>query len=1084
MKNCLSLEFVQKVIDKYCNLEIYPLIGILECEVGILSDLAEYCNPTYKLYGNPNLESNKFIKDNIKHFSNDSPVVFARVSPEFRGTPDLTNIDVLMCEQDICCSHLKHKIKIKELSKVLYVSNKIFQIYKKNIVNYYPKNNYSNLICLCMIVKNAGPLFEKVLTENLNIIDRWCILDTGSTDGTQDTIRRVLKNKKGALYEEPFVDFKTSRNRCLEFAGKTCKFIIMLDDTYVVRGNLRSFLTDVRGDKFSDSFSLLIQSDDSEYYSNRIIKSESNLKYIYKIHEVITDKNNNNVTIPFEDAFIFDYRSDYMEQRTTDRKKFDLELLFKEYEDDPDDPRALYYIAQTYGCLGDDTNKALYFRKRIDHPAEGYVQEKIDSYFELARTLNFKLNNTLTMEKWEECEVLYLNAWKLDKTRPDALYFIGVHYYLEKNYNKCYKYFKEAFDLGYPINSQYSLKPTLSFHFLPKFLTEVCYYLKDFKTGESAAKLFLTSSKYNKPGGESWELMLSWLNIHINLNHLGTVSSTPIVRNNKIFCIVADGGWENWSGKDILTKGVGGSETWVIEMARYIKKNTDFDVVVFCKTDSSEFFEGVGYNPLSLFHRFVAEHLVEYCIISRYTEYVPVALNSNCVNVGLIFHDLLNPALVIPVNAKLKWIFGLTEWHCKHICNFFPQFKEIIIPLNYGIDQNKFHKSNKIKNSFIYSSFPNRGLIVLLKMWNLIINKFPDSVLNVYCDVDGEWVSKVIPEEIIEIKKLIKQPGINYHSWVSKSELANAWKTAEYWFYPCKFMETFCLTALEAAITKTFVISNNLAALGETVGNRGLIIEGNPLDQEWQTECIDKLFQIMEDTTFKNIKIEENYKWAKTLNWETQANKLINILNPFPKYYNKNVEVNNYLLNLVKPFKSIADIGCGNNPFEAATVTIDYDTSADYNIDIENELFPFDNMDFIYCRHVIEDLRNPDIVLKEITRTSPNGYIETPSVIAECCKEIDVCNYRGCGYAHHSSIVWTENNTLMILPKYPILEHLKFDYNFKDLLKNPMNWNNYHYWNPTTPLKYKILRYTVDFNFRDNSYYSLINRAITFKLNN
>ena len=40
-----------------------------------------------------------------------------------------------------------------------------------------------------------------------------------------------------------------------------------------------------------------------------------------------------------------------MEKRTNDRKQFDLDLLFKELKDYPDDPRSLYYIAQTYSNL-------------------------------------------------------------------------------------------------------------------------------------------------------------------------------------------------------------------------------------------------------------------------------------------------------------------------------------------------------------------------------------------------------------------------------------------------------------------------------------------------------------------------------------------------------------------------------------------------------------------------------------------------------------------------------------------------------------------------------------------------------------
>ena len=39
---------------------------------------------------------------------------------------------------------------------------------------------------------------------------------------------------------------------------------------------------------------------------------------------------------------------------------------------------------------------------------------------------------------------------------------------------------KKAFEIGYPIHCQYSLKPTLSYYFLPKFLAPLCYENEDF----------------------------------------------------------------------------------------------------------------------------------------------------------------------------------------------------------------------------------------------------------------------------------------------------------------------------------------------------------------------------------------------------------------------------------------------------------------------------------------------------------------------------------------------------------------------------------------------------------------------------
>jgi hypothetical protein len=874
--------FERQHIEEYCNLSIYPLVGILEREAGLLNEFSP--QNIIVIHGNTPLESIEFLKDNLIYETlNDIKITYIHESVKRFELIKLN--DVMFClENEYFNGLFEKKIKVRGLSKILYLNEKAFKIFQETFHWYFENNEffYDNLICYTMIVKNAGSMLEQVLIDNLPIIDRWCILDTGSTDGTQELIKRVLANKKGTLYEEPFVDFKVSRNRCLELAGKTCKFIVMLDDTYSIRGDLRGFLTTVRGDQFSDTFSLLIQSDDSEYYSNRIIKSQTGLRYIHRIHEVINNENNVNVTIPSNRSVIFDNRAEYMEKRTMDRKQFDLELLFKELEEFPDDPRSLYYIAQTYGCIGDEANKAKYLDLRINHPVEGYVQEKIDSYFELARCYNFKIDSfthlplrqELTDSQWKICEDLYISAFNLDKNRPDSLYFIGIHYYLNGQKDIAYSYMKQAFEIGYPINSQYSLKPTLTFHFLPKFLAELCYYFKDFTTGKSACELFLTSSKYNAPGKDSWNTMINWYKIHENLKRMPLIQEIPRTLDLPIFCFVTDGGWEPWTGSDILKKGLGGSETWIIETARNVSLTGLYHVVVFCKTLKPEFFYNVGYNPVELFHDFIATTRVQHLIVSRYTEYVPVALLGHSENVHIIFHDNLQPETIIPIDGLIKNLFGLTDWHANNIKRSFPQFK--IDYNNYGVDQELFNGNIKTKNSFIYSSFPNRGLIVVLRMWPKIIKEFPDATLNIYCNLEQEWVNTNYPEMMDQIRKLLKinRTGIKVHGWVSKSELAEAWNTSEYFLYPCIFEETFCLTALEAAISQTCIISNGLAALSETA-KHGITVEGNPLLPEWEIRCFEKLKHIMVSDNYKRSIVEKNYQWAQTLTWKSQTEKLL-----------------------------------------------------------------------------------------------------------------------------------------------------------------------------------------------------------------
>jgi hypothetical protein len=770
--------------------------------------------------------------------------------------------------------------------------------------------NYDNLIHLCIMVKNAGEQFEQTLLDNLDSIDRWTILDTGSTDNTIDIINKVLVGKKkGELFNEPFINFRDSRNRLLELAGDKCKFSVMLDDTYVINGKIKDFLNEIRGDQMSDTFSFYIKFNDTEYTSNRILKTYRKFKYLYKIHEVIDPTDNVNVIIPQKYFFITDKQIDYMTKRTSDRKMYDLKLLFEELEEDVTNTRTYYYLGQTYNLLGDYEKAYYYFIARFNHQKEGFVYEKFDAIFEAARIANFQLN-----KPWSICEELYLKAYMFNNKRPEPLYFLGVHYYLNNNTFIAYNYFKEAFIIGYPVHLEYSLKPTLSFHYLPKFLTELCYFFNDYELGQKSASLFLNN---NNPTDSYYNVMLSWHNIFVKLNESNLNLNTTFIQNeNKpLLCFVADGGFEPWTGSDILTKGIGGSETYIIEMARYIQKQGFFKVLVFCNCLNQSIFENVEYIPIINFGCFIKNNQVHSCIISRFSEYIPLATKGQIKNIYFILHDLTPSGLIIPMDEKIKNIFCLTEWHVKYFLNIFPQFEKITVPFYYGIDIHKFDNDRKVINNyntlnnkisdnekkitqninieiyettqkiplkFIYSSFPNRGLLQLLQMWTKIVSKYPVASLHIYSDVNGKWVNDVAPELMKEIKNKIdffnenNKYNVFYHGWVNKDTLAEAWKTSEYWLYPCTFAETFCLTALEAALSKTFAITNGLAALQNTVANRGFCIEGDASTVEWQEKALVALFYIIENKKEKEKLIELNYNWASKLSWKNQANKLSN----------------------------------------------------------------------------------------------------------------------------------------------------------------------------------------------------------------
>jgi len=782
----------------------------------------------------------------------------------------------------------KHILQFSETLYVYIPDQSYSQFY--DAFHYYlneknpSKLDYDNLIHLCIMVKNAGPQFEEMLTNNLPIIDKWTILDTGSTDNTMNIVKKVLGGKKkGNLYQEPFLNFRDSRNRLLELAGTDCKFNLMLDDTYSIKGDLRRFLTQVRGDQISDSFSLFIQSDDIEYVSNRLLKSYRNLKYLYKIHEVVQEEDNHVVIVPKNDSFIFDYRCDYMEKRTNSRNESDLKILYQELEEDPDNTRTYYYLAKTYNNMENHEKAYEFYLKRINHTKKGFTLELIDCTFEAARTANFKLN-----KPWDECEKLYLKAFDLEPKKPEALYFIGIHYFLENKTDIAFAYLKKAFEIGYPADYQFNVKPVISFLFIPKFLSLMCYQQREYQLGFQASKMYLANKNIQRD--DMFEVILSWHKIFQLLVAMKPASKSRVMSTSKpILCFVADGGFHPWTGRDILTKGIGGSETWVIEMARYIQKSGHFQVYVFCNCSKEETFEEVEYLHLRNYLSFCVEYDIHTCIVSRYSEYLPATFESTAENVYLILHDLGPTGVVIPIHKKLKKVFCLSEWHVGYFTERFPALKHLTMALSYGCDMNNFdiqkdYTIQKNQYQFIYSSFPNRGLLPLLEMWPSILHKQPVASLHIFSDVDGEWVNQVAPETMQKIKDLLskyKEKGglnITYHGWVSKDVLAKAWKTSDFWLYPCTFMETFCLTALEAAISKTMVITSDLAALKNNVGNRGILIPGNPETWEWKNDALIQLFDIMDNKEKINHYVSSNYDWAKRLTWENQANLFMSLI--------------------------------------------------------------------------------------------------------------------------------------------------------------------------------------------------------------
>jgi predicted SAM-dependent methyltransferase len=170
--------------------------------------------------------------------------------------------------------------------------------------------------------------------------------------------------------------------------------------------------------------------------------------------------------------------------------------------------------------------------------------------------------------------------------------------------------------------------------------------------------------------------------------------------------------------------------------------------------------------------------------------------------------------------------------------------------------------------------------------------------------------------------------------------------------------------------------------------------------------------------------------------------------------WERDEDVYNYLCDLVQDKDLVVDVGCGVKYFEPAHELIDFVplnvNKKVHNLDVSNERFPYDDkeVDFLYCRHTLEDVSNPRWLIKEINRVAKAGYIETPSPLIECARGADAGSPSWRGYYHHRSIVWSDGNKLTVVPKYPVIEHIAFDDESLVTILHSGNtyWNTYYLW--------------------------------------
>lgn len=387
-------------------------------------------------------------------------------------------------------------------------------------------------LAAAIMVKNEEKTIERTLKSCLNVVDKYIILDTGSTDQTKQIVLDFCnKHQKIVKYHETkFVDFSVSRNELLNHCQNESEFILLLDANDELK-NSKTLLSQLRSIPSEYDGCYLQQiwevngHQESNHINIRIIRSNRGWNYREPVHEYICINNDGQEKIypasyqPLSDVVVYQERT--LDSGSERRWHRDKRLLLREYLKRPTHPRTVYYLAQTYRCLHDLENAYYYYQLRS---TMGGFQEEVF----LSLYYSAQIAQQMQME-WSKVMNLYLSAWKHSK-RAEPLIKIIQHYMdtPDKDWSLAYLYLDMCCKLTKP-KAILFCDENMYDYMRWSYMGIVAYYAGQYDTGKKAIQYLISKSLakehdlknlqfYNSPNDNDKLYHPNYQITHVNFN--------------------------------------------------------------------------------------------------------------------------------------------------------------------------------------------------------------------------------------------------------------------------------------------------------------------------------------------------------------------------------------------------------------------------------------------------------------------------------------------------------------------------------------------------------------------------------------
>jgi len=301
-------------------------------------------------------------------------------------------------------------------------------------------------VSLSVIVKNESKVIERMLNSVYPILDYYIVVDTGSTDGTQEIVKNFFESKgiPGEVIQHEWVNYETARNVALNAVkGKAdFGFWIDADEQLIINPSFNAQMFKFNLSRF-DGANVKVLYGDQAYYRMQFFSTTKPWRWYGQVHEVLVCDDQSQKVGEVDGLNVLVTPDGNSWTAETQQQKYEghAKILLDYVENDPNkDPRWVFYLAQSYRDANTPENqkKALEWYEKRSTMLNGFWEE---IYFSLLMVASLKA--ALGYPTHEVIES-YRACGKANIHRAEHLIPIILHYHAIKEFDTAYIYSSHA----------------------------------------------------------------------------------------------------------------------------------------------------------------------------------------------------------------------------------------------------------------------------------------------------------------------------------------------------------------------------------------------------------------------------------------------------------------------------------------------------------------------------------------------------------------------------------------------------------------------------------------------------------------